>query len=113
MVRLIRTAKKTVILRPDFGARMIRPSSDGFHFVNGAHPQAENTPHRLRLPGARARQAENRIVGRRTGTPVADKTELKPKPMVEIGLGPIRWQILRHDSCACAATHAGCSEVAC
>jgi hypothetical protein len=59
--------KKTVILLSDFGARIIRPSSQGAHFVKGARPQAANTPHRLRLPGARARQAENRNIGRRTG----------------------------------------------
>jgi hypothetical protein len=43
---------------------------------------------------------------------MADKADLKPKPMVEINRGPILWQILKHDACGWAATHAGCSEAA-
>ena len=33
------------------------------------------------------------------GTPLAEKKELKPRPMVEIGRRPILWHILKHDAC--------------
>ena len=32
------------------------------------------------------------------GTPLAEETEIKPKPMVEIGGRPILWHIMRHYS---------------
>jgi hypothetical protein len=67
------------------------------HFVNGAHPQLENTSQRLSLPSRGARQPENRNIGQWTGTRLAQESELKPKPTVEIGGRPVR-----HPQALCA-----------
>jgi glucose-1-phosphate cytidylyltransferase len=61
----------------------------------GETKKPQGTPRRARMPGTSLADLDVVILCGGLGTRLREETEVKPKPMVEIGGRPIIWHIMK------------------